>query len=282
MTKPAVAWAALLFSLLSLSAAAHADDTAEARDHFRKGSKAFDLGHYQEAVKEYEAAYSLREDPALLFNIAQAYRLDGDNQNAIRVYKSFLHRMPDAPNRAEVERRIAELHRIIEEQGHAKEGPPEGTLTPGEHPAPRTTTPAPPQSTPSPATEAPATATSTPPAQTEQHPGRTKKIAGLVLAGVGVAAIATGAAFSALAVKAGNDLTQLNQNMGTFDSAKQSAGKADQVAGAVCFGIGGAAIVTGVVLYVLGHREAKAQSSRVAMTPVIAPGRVGASAMVSF
>ena len=62
---------------------------------------------------------------------------------------------------------------------------------------------------------------------------RTKKIAGLAVAGFGIAAIATGAAFGGLAMKAGDDLTRLDQNMQTFDSAKQSAGKNDQVLEAV-------------------------------------------------
>lgn len=54
-----------------------ADETVTAREHYRRGTNAFNLGHYLEAVKEYEAAYQLKEDPALLFNIAQAYRLAG-------------------------------------------------------------------------------------------------------------------------------------------------------------------------------------------------------------
>jgi hypothetical protein len=102
------------------------------------------------------------------------------------------------------------------------------------------------------------------------------------VAGVGLAAIATGAAFGGLAIKAANELTQLDQNMGTFDSAKQSAGKTDQIVGGVCLGIGGAALVAGAVVYAIGYRDSRASQSRAAITPFVAPGKAGVSAMVHF
>jgi len=86
-----------------------ADSAADAREHYRRGTNAFNLGHYLEAVKEYEAAYQSKEDPALLFNIAQAYRLAGDYDNAIKFYRSFLRRVPKAKNRHEVDARIQEM-----------------------------------------------------------------------------------------------------------------------------------------------------------------------------
>jgi tetratricopeptide (TPR) repeat protein len=273
-------FAAVLLMVVAAAPVARADDVSQARDHFRKGSKAFDLGHYAEAIKEYEAAYDLKEDPALLFNIAQAYRLDGDNQNAVRVYKSFLHRMPEAPNRVEVQRRIAELEKVIEQQGRAKEGPPEGTLSPTDRPAtpPPIASPSVPVATPTPQGSVEATAVPPP----DSHPGRNKKIAGLAVAGVGVAGIAAGIAFGVLAVNAGNDLTHLNQNMGTFDSNKQSEGQTDQIVEGVCLGIGGAALVAGAVVYALGYRDGVMRRSHAAITPFIAPGRAGLSALVSF
>lgn len=265
---------AVILVASSIALPARADDIAEAREHFRKGSNAFDLGHYQEAIKEYEAAYRIKDDAALLFNIGQAYRLQGDNQNAIRAYKSFLHRMPDASNRAEVERRIEELQKAIDQEGRAKEGPPEGTLSPNS-PAPNT-------QVPPPIVPVSPTETTTPTAQVDEHAARTKKIAGLVVAGVGVATLAVGGVFAGLAVKAGDDLTRLDQTMGTFDSSKQSAGKTDQIVEGVCFGVGGAAIVAGVIVYVLGHREAKSSRSRMAVAPFVAPTRAGITTMVRF
>jgi tetratricopeptide (TPR) repeat protein len=131
-----------LMAVLLLAAGAHAgeeDDLASARTHYRRGMKAYDLGRYLDAAHEYEQAYDAKEDPALLFNIAQAYRLGGDNASAVRAYRSFLRRVPRAPNRAEVEARIDELQKILDQQVRAKEGPPDGTLSPGKEPRGETT-----------------------------------------------------------------------------------------------------------------------------------------------
>ena len=86
-----------------------ADELSEARTHYDRGTTLFDLGKYIDAAHEYEATFSLKSDPALLFNIGQAYRLGGDNASAIRAYRSFLRRLPDAQNREEVERLVEGL-----------------------------------------------------------------------------------------------------------------------------------------------------------------------------
>src|ERR1700748_3457297 len=86
---------ALVGALLPL-ALAHADNVGVARDHYREGTKLFDIGHYLEAAREYEKAYEAKEDPALLFNIGQAYRGAGDYTDAIRAFRSFVRRSPDS------------------------------------------------------------------------------------------------------------------------------------------------------------------------------------------
>jgi tetratricopeptide (TPR) repeat protein len=71
-----------------------------AREHYHRGTVAFNLGHYEEAAGEYEEAYRLKDDPALLYNIAQARRLAGNRREALRSYKTFLRlcrRRPIAP-----------------------------------------------------------------------------------------------------------------------------------------------------------------------------------------
>jgi tetratricopeptide (TPR) repeat protein len=121
---------AIALTLVCFAAPSYADSSDDARAHYRRGTNAFNLGHYLEAVKEYEAAYQMKDDPALLFNIAQAYRLAGENESAVRVYKSYLHQVPDAPNRSEVEKRLAELQVLIEQQHKMQQAPPEGTMPP--------------------------------------------------------------------------------------------------------------------------------------------------------
>ena len=49
----------------------------DARRVYDEATAAFGLGRYAEAAEKYEAAFSLRPDPALLYNAAQSYRLGG-------------------------------------------------------------------------------------------------------------------------------------------------------------------------------------------------------------
>ena len=58
-------------------------------------------------------------DAALLFNIGQAYRLWDRPEDAIRAYKNYLRRVPDAVNRADVEKKIADLEKLVEDVGVA-------------------------------------------------------------------------------------------------------------------------------------------------------------------
>src|SRR5712692_5479417 len=104
--------ATLLVALVCGVAVARADDpkdAAEAKRHFEAGTSAFNLGEFARAAEEYRKAYKLRPDPVFLYNIAQAYRLAKDPNQALFFYRSFLRNMPNAPNRKEVEDRIKKL-----------------------------------------------------------------------------------------------------------------------------------------------------------------------------
>src|SRR5947207_1312620 len=98
--------------LVSSTARAGDSDVSEARDHYRRGTKAFELGSYEEAIKEYAAAYRLRDDPALLYNLGQANRLGNHPTEALRFFRLFLIKVPDTQSRSEVEAKIAELQKL--------------------------------------------------------------------------------------------------------------------------------------------------------------------------
>lgn len=82
---------------------------AAARDHARRARSLFDLGKFDKAMQEYEAAYLAVPNPTLLFNMGQCQRKLGNGQQALAFYKSYLRNQPDAPNRAEVEKLIRDL-----------------------------------------------------------------------------------------------------------------------------------------------------------------------------
>jgi hypothetical protein len=86
--------------------------TAEARQHYLEGQRLYDLRRYPDAIPEFETAYRLTGDPALLYNIGQAFRLSNRYPDALHYYKTYLKKVPGSALRVEVERRIAELERV--------------------------------------------------------------------------------------------------------------------------------------------------------------------------
>lgn len=109
---PAVWALALAFTMvlgLATRVQARGDDAAEARHHAQRASNLAASGKCRQAVAEWNKALAILRDPALLFNRAECYRKLGEPDSALEDYRQFLSDLPKAPNRGEVERRIAEL-----------------------------------------------------------------------------------------------------------------------------------------------------------------------------
>jgi tetratricopeptide (TPR) repeat protein len=248
-----------------------ADESSRvAMEHFRKGTRAYDLGHFTEAAAEYEKAYEAKENPALLYNLGQAYRGAGEHQKALNAYRAYLRNASDAPNREEVMRFIEALRHNIEVEKATKEKPPVGTL-----PAP----PSPPITTPVVATPPPPP----PPPQPDQHElalGRKLRLAGIVVGGVGVATLAAGAAFAGLTAHIDDQLNHPSGTTPTYDKSLEAKGRTYQSLETALFVVGGAAVATGVASFLLGTHKVKRNTF--ALTPVVGPTRVGASFGMSF
>jgi hypothetical protein len=102
--------------LAAPAAGAPSDGKDSARESARRAGVAYNLGHYDEAADLYETAYRLVQDPTLLFNIGQAYRMAGKPDRALAAYKGFLRTaQPGDANRATVEARAAEMEKAVEE-----------------------------------------------------------------------------------------------------------------------------------------------------------------------
>jgi tetratricopeptide (TPR) repeat protein len=151
----------LLVCSLSLAAPAisHADRRVdpeaaakdrEAREHYTQGMRHFDLGEVDDAIKEFRAAYQISAAPGLLFNIAQAYRTKKDYENALQFYKNYLRLQPRAPNRVDVEARVAEMEKLVEQQAQMEKERPHGVIPPNQEAV--ETPEAPPAPAPAPAT----------------------------------------------------------------------------------------------------------------------------------
>jgi tetratricopeptide (TPR) repeat protein len=112
MAAKRIGW--ILIGLVVMSAPARAEDKAAARQAHLEGANDYHLGQYAEALEAFKRAYGSYEDPSFLYNIAQCHRALGHDKEAIDAYQSYLKKSHDAPNRAEVERLIAELNRPSE------------------------------------------------------------------------------------------------------------------------------------------------------------------------
>lgn len=122
---------ALVVAMAPALAHADADTDAEARQHYKAATGHFAVGEFAAAANEYEAAFKLHQDPALLFNAAQARRLAGENQKALVLYKNFLQLYPDSKQAPAVREQIAHLQDVVNAEEKAKNAPPTNTVQPG-------------------------------------------------------------------------------------------------------------------------------------------------------
>jgi hypothetical protein len=300
----------LFVALLLAAPAARAADLTPAQKQemkqlYEKATRAYDVGKYNEAIEDYQKAYEIGGDPPMLYNIAQAYRLNDQPAEALRFYRRYLQRAPSARNREDVERKIAELEKTIEERRKAAAAatpPPAATPpiaptpppAPAPNPAPATGPAAPAAPTP-PGTETPGTTLTPAPSASGEGSGRTMKIVGWSLVGggvlCGVGAVVTGL----MARSKGNDLTNMSNNNEVFNPDVEHSGK---VLNNATIGLGiaaGALAVTGAILVIVGSSSSgeaaapapeatppAAPSPSAMVAPWIGSGLVGAGAAFRF
>ena len=106
--------------LIALLLATSADANAQAREHFKSAQLHYSLGEFEDAVKEFREAYRLRQEPAILFNVAQCYRQLRMWREAYFNYQQYLNQKKDAPNRDEVESMIEQMRARMNEEDEQK------------------------------------------------------------------------------------------------------------------------------------------------------------------
>jgi tetratricopeptide (TPR) repeat protein len=144
--------------MLAMSAPAAAEDKKAAREAFKEGVRYYDLADFPNALEAFKRAYFNYEEPTFLFNIAQCHRQLGNKPEALRFYRTYLRKSPDAPNAAEVKTIIEGLERGIEEDKRVQALPPPQPLAaPPQSAAPGPNAPA--EAVTPPRAVAPATAT---------------------------------------------------------------------------------------------------------------------------
>src|SRR6478735_7800749 len=176
---PVVASALFLCAATARAQDKPVDPKVAAKEHYTRGTSFYDLGRYDDAIKEFEAAYQLKNDPAFLYNLAQSYRQAGNHEQALHFYKTYLRYVPKAPNRADIEEKIKTEEQLVAQKGGGTTPPPANTTTTPPPPADTTVVvpPPPPGYTPPPSYGPPPGSPMQPMPQAD--PGRKFRIAGL-------------------------------------------------------------------------------------------------------
>ncbi len=86
---------------------------AKARTLANRGRAAHDAGDYSAAIVAFTQAYVIAPSPALLFNLAQAYRLQGNCDDAALMYRRYLATNPGPEQRALAETHLASVERCL-------------------------------------------------------------------------------------------------------------------------------------------------------------------------
>jgi tetratricopeptide (TPR) repeat protein len=109
----------LIAVALAMSANAradHGDAPGKARELAEQGRIAHQAGDYGRAIEAFREAYVIAPAPALLFNLAQSYRLHGSCDDAAALYRRYLGSGPDVEARALAETHLATVERCVRER----------------------------------------------------------------------------------------------------------------------------------------------------------------------
>jgi len=203
----------MLLALLVIASSASSGAAVKARAEYEAGAKAFRATDFDTALMHFERAYELDPSPVLIYNLARVHEEMGHAQDAIEHYGMYLDRLPDAADRADVERRIRVMFAILERQR--------------------------PGATPPPTVEA----------QTSSSPSGRLSLYGYSALGLGVGGLAAGIGLGMAAADAEGahaDATTGAEKRSTADDADRFAGWAN-----LSYLAGGVLLATGITLLVL-------------------------------
>ncbi|HET6340003.1 MAG TPA: PEGA domain-containing protein [Polyangiales bacterium] len=117
--------AALSVALFSVTASAQqrpaptsaANEPQTVRGHLDKADRAYSEGRYADAVQSFLAADRLQPTPALQLALGKTYEQLNDSSRALASYREYFVRAPRAPDRAQVQARVAVLATQLAERG---------------------------------------------------------------------------------------------------------------------------------------------------------------------
>ncbi len=241
MTLARFTLAAAAIALLASARISHADEVTENAKRLANDARtAYNLGEYGTALEDFRAAYKLKQDPTLLYNLAQCERQLHKYADAARSYRAYLREGANLlrhADREQLEKRIVEMDRAAADE--LARQPPTGTEpTP---PAPKAVEP------PAPQADVQTTLTAAaPPPKSMRRPWYKKKGA-MTAAVVGVVGLAVGGVL--MGQSASNDSGARNASTLPEQRRLWADGGTYQSAGIAVLAVGGAGILVAGVLF---------------------------------
>jgi hypothetical protein len=201
-------------------------------------------GQVDRGIKLLADYLATTDDVTAVYNMGRCYEQNGVSDKALLQFREYLRKAPElsAADRAEVQAHIAQLQR--------EQTPPPARITelaPERLPEPRAED------------------------TRDERPALRK--AGLSVAAVGVVAIAGGVYFGLHA----RSLEDRINSAPRYSPADYDGGRTSETLQFVMYGVGAAAVIGGVVLYLLGLPR-----HQLALAPSAAPGMVGAVARIGL
>jgi tetratricopeptide (TPR) repeat protein len=236
--------------------ASEADLTA-AKAAFQAGNVSFNEADYPRAILYWEDAFR-RDCTAhpLLLNLARAYELNGQKQQAVVALETFLQREPTSTERAQIQRRIEVLKKQIEsEQAAVPAAPPPAATAPAQPP------PQQPQPQPQ-------------PVNLKDHP-KSNKVVPLVVAGAGAVIFVVGGLIYLDGAKKVKDYeaqcgTSHKECPPGIDGPANDAAKKETTGGVIAL-VGLPVLAGGLIWYFV----ASSSSKSAVVTPAVGPGYAG-------
>jgi tetratricopeptide (TPR) repeat protein len=257
-TVATVVAAALLGPLVTPPAAsaqpvsADAERRTRARGYANAGIAAHNRGSYDEAIALYEKAYAELPHPALFFNMAQAHRLAGRSGQALALYRRYLAEAPDGELAGQARTWI---------DGLEKEA---GTRGPAPAPAPASG-------------DAQVAVTAAPVGDDGAGRRRALRLGAYGAGGAALVAFGVGTLYG---IQARNISDELSEPMVVYREARYQDGESAETSMFVWYGVSGALLVGGVVLYVLSRPGDEAPAT--ALVPTVGPDGAGVSWSTRF
>jgi hypothetical protein len=238
-----------LFAVIS-TGTAFADQPLSQTARENAAKKACALGDFQKGADILTDLLLQTNDPNFIYNQARCYQQNAQWTQSVNRFREFLRKAKhlSKSDRAETEQQLADCEESLAKATQV--APPPVAPAP---PVPTTQTPPP---APEPATPI----VSSTPSPSEGTQGKGLRVSGIILASVGVAAVATGVGLS---LKANSLPTK------PYSLDRENERSTLKTFVWVSYGVGAAAIATGAILYIVGWPSD--QSSSVALLPIVAP-----------